>query len=114
MNRWQWNLALASVVVSVEFGGSDGWQLRQRKGRCGRRLIDVPEEMVSDLRNKAAFFNNRAIKTEASLVQSRYDILAEIETLGLKKVTKLDVTEVNGFISKTCGWKRSIFWDLPY
>nr|GMD95777.1 Angiotensin-converting enzyme 2 [Ipomoea batatas] len=41
------SVALASVVVSVDFGGSDGWQLRQRKGR---RLIDVAEEMVSDLR----------------------------------------------------------------
>ncbi|XP_019158513.1 PREDICTED: uncharacterized protein LOC109155282 [Ipomoea nil] len=66
-------------------------------------------------RNKTAFFKNRAVTTEAPPVRSGYDILAEIETLGLKKVTELDAAEVNGFISKTCGWKkRSIFWDLPY
>ncbi|XP_031116582.1 uncharacterized protein LOC116020237 [Ipomoea triloba] len=66
-------------------------------------------------KNKTAFFKNKAITTEAPLVWSGYDILAEIETLGLKKVTKLDAAEVNRLISKTCGWKkRSIFWDLPY
>nr|GMD61463.1 uncharacterized protein LOC109179592 [Ipomoea batatas] len=64
-------------------------------------------------KNKTAFFKNKAVTTEAPLVRSGYDILAEIETLGLKKVTELDTAEkwshllryyVNGFKFHTIGY----------
>ncbi|XP_031131722.1 uncharacterized protein LOC116033108 [Ipomoea triloba] len=58
-------------------------------------------------KNKIAFFKNKAVTTEAPLVRSGYDILAEIETLGLKKVTELDAAEVNALISKTC--EKNVF-----
>ena len=45
------------------------------------------------------------------------DVLQEIESLGLMKITELGSEEHNARIMKTynCGWKkRSIFWDFPY
>ena len=49
------------------------------------------------------------------VVRSGDDILIEIQSLGLKKITEMDAAGTNRPICKTCGWrKRSIFWDLPY
>ena len=49
------------------------------------------------------------------VVRSGDDILTEIQSFGLKKVTEMDATGTHGLIYKTCGWrKRSIFWNLPY
>ena len=42
-------------------------------------------------------------------------MLREIDTLGLKKVTKIGAIDPNVPVSKLTGWKKkSIFWDLPY
>ena len=42
-------------------------------------------------------------------------ILNELHTIGLMKVTDVDADTVNGVVGRTVGWKkRSIFWDLPY
>ena len=42
-------------------------------------------------------------------------ILNELNTIGLMKVTDVDADTVNGVVGRTVGWKkRSIFWDLSY
>ena len=66
-------------------------------------------------RNRTAFRKNKTVTTVPPVVHLGDDILTEIQSLGLKKVTEMDATGTNGPICKTCGWrKRSIFWDLPY
>ncbi|KAK6123870.1 hypothetical protein DH2020_042384 [Rehmannia glutinosa] len=66
-------------------------------------------------KNTTAFRREQSVKTRPPVVRSGFEILRELEVLGLRKVTDLDATNVNASISKTCGWKkRSIFWDLPY
>ena len=66
-------------------------------------------------RNRTAFRKNKTMTIVPPVVRSGDDILTEIQSLGLKKVTAMDATGTNGPICKTCGWrKHSIFWDLPY
>jgi Transposase family tnp2/Domain of unknown function (DUF4218)/Transposase-associated domain len=67
-------------------------------------------------RNKRKFRKNRTVtKDLPPHVRSGEEIFAEIEKLGLLKVTDMKAEEVNGVIARNSGWrKRSIFWDLPY
>ena len=66
-------------------------------------------------KNKTSFIKNKIVVKVAPPVKSGTKILREIESLGIKKVTKLDVEETNRATCKHCGWKkRSIFLDLPY
>ncbi|KAK6115444.1 hypothetical protein DH2020_007713 [Rehmannia glutinosa] len=61
------------------------------------------------------FRREKTVTTLPPIVRPGSEILRDLEVLGLKKVTELEATYINGRISKTCGWKkRSIFWDLPY
>ncbi|XP_021603851.1 uncharacterized protein LOC110608873 [Manihot esculenta] len=66
-------------------------------------------------KNKSWFRKNKVVTEHAPLVRTGEEILHEIESLGLMRVTDPGSNVVNAVISKTCGWrKRSIFWDLPY
>ena len=68
-------------------------------------------------KNKNWFTKGKTISKFAPPIRSGEDVLKEIESFGLMKVTELGSEEHNAKIIKTykCGWKkRSIFWDLPY
>ncbi|XP_021625026.1 uncharacterized protein LOC110624220 [Manihot esculenta] len=66
-------------------------------------------------KNKSWFRKNKVVTEHAPLVRTGEEILHEIESLGLMRVTDPGSDVVNAVISKTCGWrKHSIFWDLPY
>ncbi|KAK9121557.1 hypothetical protein Syun_019174 [Stephania yunnanensis] len=67
-------------------------------------------------KNKKKFLRGKMVlNDEPPALLSGEEILAEIESLGLMKVTETGVDSVNGRIAKTLGWrKRSIFWDSPY
>ena len=63
------------------------------------------------------FLKNTTVSRTADRVKSGSELLAELDELGLMKVTELHSDEVNRQIISDCGcgWKkRSIFWDLPY
>ncbi|KAJ8761601.1 hypothetical protein K2173_004377 [Erythroxylum novogranatense] len=67
------------------------------------------------LANKYKFMKNRTVNKPAPPPKCGFEILQEIEALGLLKVTEFEADEVNRTISQNFGWrKRSIFWDLPY
>ncbi|XP_039116570.1 uncharacterized protein LOC120252166 [Dioscorea cayenensis subsp. rotundata] len=69
-------------------------------------------------RNKKWFLKGKLVKKATPQVKSGIQILEEIESFGLQKITEIDGEEINSDIKKHCnkrGWKkRSIFWDLPY
>ncbi|KAL8107950.1 hypothetical protein AgCh_024382 [Apium graveolens] len=68
-------------------------------------------------KNKNWFTKGKTVTESAPPVRTGEDVLQEIESLGLKKITELGCDEHNARIIKAynCGWKkRSIFWDLPY
>ena len=68
-------------------------------------------------RNKNWFTKGKTVNESAPPVRTGEDVIQEIESLGLMKITELGSDEHNAKVIKTynCGWKkRSIFWDLPY
>ena len=66
-------------------------------------------------RNTKDFFRGKKVNTFFKGVKSGHDILRELNSIGLMKVTEVDAQKVNEALSRNCSWyKRSIFWDLPY
>ncbi|WOG84325.1 hypothetical protein DCAR_0103508 [Daucus carota subsp. sativus] len=68
-------------------------------------------------KNKNWFTKGKVVSEFPPPIRTGEDVLQEIESLGLMKITELGSEEHNARIIKTynCGWKkRSIFWDLPY
>nr|XP_017219141.1 PREDICTED: uncharacterized protein LOC108196387 isoform X2 [Daucus carota subsp. sativus] len=68
-------------------------------------------------KNKNWFTKGKVVSEFPPPIRTGEDVLQEIESLGLMKITELGSEEHNAKIIKTynCGWKkRSIFWDLPY
>nr|XP_033511699.1 uncharacterized protein LOC117276481 [Nicotiana tomentosiformis] len=66
-------------------------------------------------RDRKNFRKGQTVRRLPPPLRTGEEILSQICELGLRKVTELDAQEVNGRISRSCGWKnRSIFWDLPY
>ena len=48
-------------------------------------------------------------------VKSGWEILGEIEDIGIKKIIEPGADKYNRSVAKFTRWrKRSIFWDLPY
>ena len=48
-------------------------------------------------------------------VKYGWEILGEIEDIGIKKIIEPGADKYNRSVAKFTGWrKRSIFWDLPY
>ncbi|XP_057803652.1 uncharacterized protein LOC131018985 [Salvia miltiorrhiza] len=84
---------------------------------CHRRFLPTDHPFR---RNKYAFIKNAQVRKGPPQTKNGYQLLAEIEGLGIKKVTELTVEETRLRISKRqrtyeSGWrKKSIFWDLPY
>ncbi|XP_039119063.1 uncharacterized protein LOC120255272 [Dioscorea cayenensis subsp. rotundata] len=74
--------------------------------------------LTKDGRNKKWFLKGKLVKKATPQVKSGDQILEEIESFGLQKITEINGEEINYDIKKhcnKCGWKkRSIFWDLPY
>ena len=93
-------------AFTLKFSGKQSWFDNQRKFLPANHPFH---------RNRTGFRKNKTMTTVPPVVRSGDDILTEIQSLGLKKVTEMDATGTNGPICKKCGWrKRSIFWDLPY
>ena len=67
-------------------------------------------------RNRSDFKKGRAAVSDLPLnLKSGWELLAELEDIGLKKITKPGFDEHNRDVGRFTGWKkRSIFWDLPY
>ncbi|GFP99843.1 mitochondrial pyruvate carrier 3 [Phtheirospermum japonicum] len=77
-----------------------------------RKFLECDHRLRKD---KKYFRKNRKVEALPPHVRSGTEILAEIERLGLLKVTDENAEHVNGLIARSSGWrKRSIFWDLPY
>lgn len=71
--------------------------------------------------NRNSFRKNTVVLGLPPDSPTGHELLAEIESFGLKKVTELDIEETRNRLlkkkkrSSNCGWKKkSIFWDLPY
>ncbi|XP_075094072.1 uncharacterized protein LOC107790290 isoform X3 [Nicotiana tabacum] len=60
------------------------------------------------------FLKGQTVKRRPPTFRMGEEILNQISELAIRKVTEMDAEEVNRRICKSCGWKKSIFWDLPY
>ena len=66
-------------------------------------------------RNTTAFIKGKRVSKEFRGVRTGESIVDELTNKGFKKLTEMNAEQINGQLSKTCGWsKRSIFWDLSY
>ncbi|KAK9112328.1 hypothetical protein Scep_019847 [Stephania cephalantha] len=78
-----------------------------------RRFLPQNSKLKAD---KKGFMRAKVvINDEPSLIRCGEEILMEIESLLLMKVTKIGADAKNAEIAKGSGWrKRSILWDLLY
>nr|XP_033517183.1 uncharacterized protein LOC117281448 [Nicotiana tomentosiformis]XP_033517185.1 uncharacterized protein LOC117281448 [Nicotiana tomentosiformis]XP_033517187.1 uncharacterized protein LOC117281448 [Nicotiana tomentosiformis]XP_033517188.1 uncharacterized protein LOC117281448 [Nicotiana tomentosiformis]XP_033517192.1 uncharacterized protein LOC117281448 [Nicotiana tomentosiformis]XP_033517202.1 uncharacterized protein LOC117281448 [Nicotiana tomentosiformis]XP_033517203.1 uncharacterized prot len=68
-----------------------------------RMFLDQNHPFRRDRKN---FLKGQTVKRLPPTFITRDEILNKISELGLRKVTELDVEEVNRRICKTCGWKK--------
>ena len=80
---------------------------------CHKRFLDNGHPFRS---NRVDFKKGRVARNaRPPKVKSGWEILGEIEDIGIKKITELGADKYNRSVAKFTGWrKRSIFWDLPY
>ena len=104
-----------SVSLSVLHGGFKCIFLSSRKQSWFDNHRKFLPQDHPFRKNKTSFIKNKIVVKVAPPLKSGTEILREIESLEIKKVTKLDVEKTNQATCKHCGWKKiSIFWDLPY
>ncbi|KAK9082244.1 hypothetical protein Syun_031596 [Stephania yunnanensis] len=61
-------------------------------------------------KDKKKFLKGKMVlNDEPPILLSGEEILAEIESLGLMKVTEIRANFVNGMIAKTSGWRKKAF-----
>ena len=61
-------------------------------------------------RNTTAFIKGKRVSKEFRGVRTGESIVDELTNRGFKKLTEMNAEQINGQLSKTCGWsKRSIF-----
>ena len=76
-----------SDAFTLKFSGKQSWFDNHRKFLPANHPFR---------RNRTAFRKNKTVTTVPPVVRSGDDILTEIQSLGLKKVTEMDATGTNG------------------
>lgn len=65
--------------------------------------------------NRNDFRKGRRVLSGCPPLRSGSEVLEQIESMDLRKITEMGAVEHNARVSRDSGWKkRSIFWDLPY
>ena len=79
---------------------------------CHRRFTE-PDHRFRN--NKTDFKKGRRERRGPPVLRDGYEILDQINNMGLMKITEVGAEEHNAAVSRGLGWKKkSIFWDLPY
>ena len=65
--------------------------------------------------NRTDFKKGKRERRGPPVLRDGFEILDQIDSMGLMKITEVGAEEHNTAVSRGSGWKKkSIFWDLPY
>jgi hypothetical protein len=79
---------------------------------CHRRFTEEDHRFRN---NRNDFKKGKRVMSTPPVLRDGFEILDQIDRMGLVKITEVGAEEHNAAVSRGSGWKKkSIFWDLPY
>ena len=79
---------------------------------CHRRFTEEDHRFRN---NRTDFKKGKRERRGPPVLRDGYEILDQIDSMELMKITEVGAEEHNTAVSRGSGWKKkSIFWDLPY